>query len=195
MDYAKEVFEGIISGDEVFCGAGAQWIISNPEHMIMLNEYANKCESVTEFGVFDWNTTWAFVNSNINKLRCYDGKIRGRFDRPNGGYQDLQDTCQAKGIDFKFMMEDTRKCDFEETDMLFIDTWHTYDQVRQELQHSSKVRKYIAFHDVVLYGKVGSGDEEGLLKGIYEFLFENYLEWEIDTYCKKGNGLLVIKRC
>jgi hypothetical protein len=35
---------------------------------------------------------------------------------------------------------------------LFIDTWHQYEQLDQELnKHSNKVRKYIAFHDTHTY--------------------------------------------
>lgn len=191
MTIAKRVYDGIINNDADYCGDGAEW--SEASHFEMLNRYANLCDSVTEFGVYDWNTTWAFVNSGIKKLRCYDGKERGRFDRGTGGYGDVIRACNEKDIDFEFVKANTRECDIEKTDMLFLDTWHSYDQVSCELRLASKVRRFILFHDTVLFGVIGSGGEEGILRAINEFLNSNP-EWEIVEDNQEGNGLLAIER-
>src|SRR5262249_15621011 len=52
--------------------------------------------------------------------------------------------------------EDVLTADIEETDLLFIDTWHVYEQLRQELRrHAGKVRKYIVLHDTTTFGEHG----------------------------------------
>ena len=191
MTIAEKIYSKIINYDPEYCGEGAEW--SEQSHFEMLKRYADLCKSVTEFGVYDWNTTWSFVNSSIKKLRCYDGKERGKFSRKNGGYNDVVKACEENEIDFKFVKADTRTCDIDETDMLFIDTWHTYDQVKAELRLADKVNKFILFHDTVLYGETGSGGEEGILRAIDEFLQDNP-DWIKLEDNKTGNGLLAIKR-
>ena len=78
---------------------------------------------------------------------------------------------------------------------MFIDTWHCYDQLKRELAlHSSKVSKYIAFHDVETYGIEGEGfpsmdanhpqrnnlnDEKGIRPAIDEFLLANN-DWRVE---------------
>jgi hypothetical protein len=70
--------------------------------------------------------------------------------------QDVYDTAEAYNLDFTFIEGDVLKLEIEETDLLFLDTWHVYEQVRDELKlHANKVRKYICFHDIVSWGEVG----------------------------------------
>jgi len=190
---SKEIYLKIFNNDPEYSGEGAEW--SDKHHFTILKKYSNLCESVTEFGVYDWNTTWAFISSDIKKLRCYDGKVnRGKFHRENGGYKDVVRCCEEEEIDFEFVHADTRKCEIESTDMLFLDTWHTYDQVKSELRFANKVKKYIIFHDTVLYGKVGSGGNLGILPAIYDFLIDNYKEWQVLEDDKHSNGIMVIGR-
>ena len=191
MSLASNVYKKLLDHDSEYSGVGAEW--SATSHFEMLNKYANLCDSVTEFGVYDWNTTWAFINSDIKKLRCYDGKERGKFGRSNGGYEDVLKACGEQGIDFKFVKANTRECDIDETDLLFLDTWHSYDQVSSELRLAPKVKKFILFHDTVLFGVIGSGGEEGILRAINEFLEQNP-RWEIIENNQDGNGLLAIAR-
>ena len=77
--------------------------------------------------------------------------------------------------------------------MLFLDTWHSYKQVNQELLQAQYVNKYIAFHDTILYGKVGSGGEKGILYAIDEFLFNNR-NWHKIEENTDGNGMIIIAR-
>lgn len=189
---SSKIYQEILNGNPDYCGEGADW--SDKTHFEILKRFSNMCDSVTEFGVYDWNTTWAFIDSNIKKLRSYDGKIdRGKFYRSMGGYNDVVECCKENGIDFEFFVADTRECEIEETDLLFLDTWHTYAQVKSELRLAPQVRKFIVFHDTVLFGEVGSGGEEGIMRAIIEFLDDNK-EWMIVEDNKDGNGLMVIER-
>jgi hypothetical protein len=70
---------------------------------------------------------------------------------------------------------------------MFVDTLHTYDQVKAELERqvNSVWPKVIAFHDTVLYGDVGDGPmtpdgtpPEGINRAIEEFRADNP-QWRV----------------
>ena len=93
------------------------------------------------------------------------------------------------------MIGDTREIDIKETDMLFIDTLHTYQQVKGELRFANKVRKYIAFHDTWSHG-VGSRDivgEPGITNAINEFLVK-YPEWKKIYEVNFNHGLIILEK-
>ena len=51
-------------------------------------------------------------------------------------------------MDYKFIEGDDLVLGFEETDFMFIDTWHAYKHLTAELKVLPKyVRKWIGFHD------------------------------------------------
>jgi len=80
--------------------------------------------------------------------------------------------------------------------MIFIDTLHTYEQLKQELKlHGNKAQKYIAFHDTHTFGLRGEidNDNKGLLSAIIEFMMENP-HWKFYKYKTNNNGLTILKR-
>jgi cephalosporin hydroxylase len=110
--------------------------------------------------------------------------------------------ADKEGLDFEYIIGDDLEIDLPETDLMFIDTQHTYTQLKKELfqlHHLSK--KYIIMHDTVSFERHGlaeSGCEffetKGLKDAIEEFLESHGDEWEIHehhTYC---NGLTIMKR-
>ena len=90
--------------------------------------------------------------------------------------------------------------EIDETDLLFIDTWHCYEQLRLELRrHASKVKKYIAFHDTQTYGTrseefMGRVGSNGLLPAIIHFLIDTPNEWKFKIHRTNNNGLTVLER-
>jgi hypothetical protein len=145
------------------------------EHMPTLLRYARLCEHITEFGVRDFVSTYAFLLANPKKLISYD-IVKTKLEEKIP----IQDN-------FDYRIEDVLKVDIEETDLLFIDTLHTYNQLKQELAlHASKVRKYIIFHDTVTFG-------DALNPAINEFL-EEHKEWVIKEVFTNCNGLTVISK-
>ncbi len=65
----------------------------------------------------------------------------------------LFELAQKEGKDAKYITANVLETEIDETDLLFIDTWHCYDQLFAELtKHAPKVKKYIAFHDTQTYG-------------------------------------------
>jgi hypothetical protein len=97
-------------------------------------------------------------------------------------------------IDFKFIRADVLKTKIEETDLLFIDTWHVYRQLKEELRlHADRARKYIILHDTTTFGLRGEDGGEGLIKAVDEFLSDNR-EWSIKEVFANNNGLTVLQR-
>jgi hypothetical protein len=171
------------------------------ENLHILFDLANECEHVTEFGVRSGVSTRAFLNTNVS-LRSYDLE-------KNSVVTDLFEMANSIGKDAKYYEEDVLNVEIEETDLLFFDTWHHYEQLKQELnKHSSKVRKYLVFHDTHTYAMSGekcsnasSGNiltdtienPEGLLPAIIEFMVSNS-NWIFKVYKKNNNGLIVLEK-
>ena len=96
--------------------------------------------------------------------------------------------AKSIGKDVEYMIGNTLEITIEETDLLFLDTEHTYQQVKGELNlHHSKVRKYIAFHDTdePFVGEV--------LPAIVEFTIE-HPEWRFVYHNKDCHGFTVIAK-
>ncbi len=173
------------------------------EHLPTIYEYAKKCDHVTEMGVRWVSSSWALLRANPKKIVSYD-----IIKDPN--VQQLIDASAEYGINFHFIEQDVLKADIEDTDMLFIDTWHTYKQLFAELNlHAGKVKKYILFHDTVSYALVDEGtydclseialdmksEKQGLVAAINDFLAtEKGQQWEIERVYSNNNGLTIMRR-
>ena len=173
------------------------------EHLPTIYEYAKKCDHVTEMGVRWVSSSWALLRANPKKIVSYD-----ILKDPN--VQQLVDASAEYGINFHFIEQDVLKADIEQTDMLFIDTWHTYKQLFAELNlHAGKVRKYILFHDTVSFALVDEGtydclsdialamksEKQGLVAAINDFLLtEEGQKWEIERVYANNNGLTIMRR-
>jgi hypothetical protein len=150
-------------------------------------------ESITEMGVRDVVSTWAFLAGFPKKLKSYD-----IVDCP---VQDVETLAEMCGVDFKFYIQDVIEDGFEidETDLLFIDTLHTYEQLNKELgQHSKKVKKFIILHDTETFGYKDENETsfrknpQGLIPAIDKFLEENP-DWKIVEKIYFNNGLIVLE--
>jgi hypothetical protein len=160
------------------------------EHLPVLKQYAEKCNHITEFGVRWVVSTYAFMMGRPKKLRSYDITP---IENHNVSREDLISLAKENDVDFEFIEGDTLQINIEETDLLFIDTWHTYDQLKKELElHNNKVRKYIILHDTTTFGKVGEGHPVGLWPAVEEFLNINN-NWVIEEKLENNNGLTILK--
>ena len=173
------------------------------EHIPTLIDYASECEHITEMGVRAITSTWAFLGAAPKKLISYDienpSKCGANIDQVYG-------VAKQYSLDYEFRKEDVLKIDIEETDLLFLDTWHAYCQLKAELdRHNSKAKKYIIMHDTTSYefrdepltsenaweGEPPTGN--GLWAAVTEFLDENN-EWELHKRYTNNNGLTILKR-
>jgi hypothetical protein len=181
------------------------------EHLETLKKYTEECDIVIEMGVRSIVSTWAFLAGNPKKLISLD-----LFNPVDFGanLQEVYDAALNSGIDFSFVQKDSLVYDIEKCDLLFIDTWHDFLQLKKELtRHHSKVNKYIILHDTVSHGYVDektTGTFEyaaemrklntsetnlpvGICPAIEEFLYHNK-NWVIWEKMANNNGLTVLKR-
>lgn len=165
------------------------------EHLPRLFELGRECSHITEFGTQFGNSTAAFLLAQPETLCCYDIWRSEQVD----ALLALKLPTQTR-----FVQESTLHVSIEPTDLLFIDTWHTYHQLRQELTlHSDRVRRHIVLHDTTtyefedeinLYGlTVVEEGRQGLWPAIKEFLGE-HPEWDIAERYVHNNGLTVLRR-
>ncbi|NDB60022.1 hypothetical protein EB001_16465, partial [bacterium] len=158
------------------------------QNVHILYDLAKKCKHVTEMGVRTGVSTRALLNSNVDVV-SYDIEL-------NQIVTDLFDIAKLAGKNVKYIQANVLTIEIEETDMLFIDTLHTYSQLKQELNlHANKVKKYIAFHDTHTFGLRGEDgiDNRGLLSAVIEFLIDNP-QWRFKIYKTNNNGFTVLER-
>jgi GT2 family glycosyltransferase len=152
-----------------------------------LRSYAEQCRHITEFGVRGVFTSWAFLASRPRRMVSYDIEY-------NGNIEEAKDEARKAAISFEFVLKDVLEAVIEPTDLLFIDTKHTYVHLKAELtRHASSVGKYILIHDTESFGEKGEDGGPGELKAIEEFLAEDP-EWEVRERITISNGLVVLAR-
>lgn len=164
------------------------------EHLPTLKKYAEECDHVTELGCRGVVSTWAFLAGKPSKMVSVDIEP--------SPIEEASKLATQYGIDFTFIHQDDLKIKLEKTDLLFIDTLHTYDQLSQELTlHGNKAKKYIIMHDTEVFGhldyygnkKYGREGKVGLKPAIEEFLTKNKA-WTLEKEYTNNNGLTVLKR-
>jgi len=168
------------------------------EHLSVLKNYSEECDTIVEMGVRKMVSTWAFLMARPKKLISVDYKYPKDY-----GSDDLEIVKKISidiGVDFEFILSDSRKIDLPKCDLLFIDTLHTYSQLKQELEkHSGQVNKYIIFHDTETFKYAPDttngidGNDMGIWSAIEEFL-DNNKSWVIHEILSNNNGLTIIKK-
>jgi hypothetical protein len=160
------------------------------QHMPTLKRYAQQCNSVTELGVRTIVSTWAWLDARVPSIRCYDIN-----DPPADELRYVQDYAKENSLDFSFTRADVLNIPLEPVELLFIDTWHTYTQLTQELQlHGHVATRYMIFHDTTLFGRSG---EDGSPLGLQDAL-DNFLlmtdSWKVKETFTNNNGLTILER-
>ncbi len=144
-------------------------------HMPFLRFLSSQCKQVVEFGVREGCSTVAILIGG-SRLTSYDinkSPLTNQLSRLSNWT-----FIQRSSIDVDMVIP--------QTDLLFIDSCHTFEHVRTELYlHSHRVRKWIAFHDVVSCRGVREAKDE-FLRDYNEFT-EVYLS-------QVNHGLAVIQR-
>lgn len=109
------------------------------EHLSTLREYATRCESVVEMGVRWGSSTVALASAHPKRMTSYDLVQTPELSR-------ILETMREEPFDYRFIIGDTLAIEIDEVDLLFIDTLHTYNQLRTEMKlHANKARRYILF--------------------------------------------------
>jgi GT2 family glycosyltransferase/tetratricopeptide (TPR) repeat protein len=154
------------------------------EHCPRLHALAKECRHVTEMGTRTGVSTAALLFARPQKLVCYDRVRFPQVDRL---------AALAGETEFVFHQTDVTQTEIEQTDLLFIDTWHVYEQLREELRlHAGKVRRYIVLHDTTTFGEQGEGEgRRGLWPAIEEFLSQG--TFRLKERYENNHGLTVLE--
>ena len=178
------------------------------EHLPTLKKYAEECDHVTEMGVRWVVSTFAFAVAKPKTFISIDIiDPRSDFENWNTHWKSGQslnniiEYCAENNVNYSFVLGDTTKITIDETDLLFIDTLHNYNQMKTELElHGNKVRKYLIFHDTENFryseeSVVGPDSvlKPGIWPAIEEFI-ENNPHWKIHEIFSNCNGLTILKR-
>jgi hypothetical protein len=166
------------------------------EHLPVLKQYAEECDHVTEMGVRWITSTFAFLMGQPKTLISIDMEHPNSFGtRGKQNWDRLNQCVEASTTDFKFRQANTHMIEIEETDLLFIDTGHHYDCIREELElHGNKAKKYLVFHDTETFGVHGDiPGSIGIWPAIQEFLYANP-HWQIKEKRTNNNGLTILER-
>jgi hypothetical protein len=148
-------------------------------------------------------STYAFLVAKPKKMFSIDIQHPLNW---GASIEQVEEYAKEIGCQYKFWQTNNLEIEIEETDLLFIDTWHSYKQLKAELDlHASKVKKYIILHDTVLFGDkdelnsynefgwYNELDKKGLTPAINEFL-EEHKEWNTHKVYTNNNGLTILKR-
>lgn len=181
------------------------------EHLPTLARYASECSHITECGVRTVVSSYAFAHALKNKK---DNKLVLVDIETNQAIDNFKNECSNEKVNVLFHQQYSLECPIETTDLLFIDTWHVYGQLKRELARwNSHVQKYIIMHDTTIdewagetirvkwnpreqSEKTGIPVHEitkGLWPAIREFLRE-HPEWILRERYSNNNGLTILER-
>lgn len=181
------------------------------EHIPTLYRYGLECNHITECGVRSVVSSYAFAfalkTKNPNKLIQVDLDWHANLEV-------FRQECVAEDINVVFHKQSDLECPMEQTELLFIDTWHVYGHLKRELERwNSSVSKYIILHDTTVDEWVGESirmhmniDDQvkwsgypreeitkGLWPAVQEFL-DSHPEWTIKERYTNNNGLTVLSK-
>jgi hypothetical protein len=185
------------------------------EHLPVIFDYAQRCESIFETGVRGVVSSWALSYG----LLCNGSKNKRIFfnDIVKCDIEELKYNLDQLDVNVSYEWINNLHLNLNQTfDLTFIDTWHVYGQLKRELEKFAPItNKYIIMHDT-------TGDEEfgecirmpneipilnqsilsgipvneilkGLGPAIEEFLEKNK-NWILKEKFLNNNGLTILER-
>lgn len=181
------------------------------EHMPLLKQLAKECPTVTEIGLGLIISTWGLLQGLSENTASERSYIGIDIVIPDSDNLDLASRlAEEEGINFRFVIGNDLYLEIEPTDLLFIDSMHTYCHLIHELEtFSPKVRKYIAMHDTSEpwgdkddeeytgnyseYPPQYDRDKRGLWPAISDFL-SRHPEWSLQERHLNCHGFTILKR-
>jgi cephalosporin hydroxylase len=181
------------------------------EHLPTLRKYTLECTHVTECGVRGACSAYAFADGLRNRPETKMVQIDIEYHPRMGEFIEIS---KSEGLNVELNIVSDIKCKREQTDLLFIDTWHVYGHLKREFEYwHSYVNKYIILHDTTVdeflgesircgmdierqsaeYGIPIDEIKKGLWPAVEEFLAE-HPEWTLHERFTNNNGLTVLKR-
>lgn len=181
------------------------------EHLPTLYEYAKECESVLELGVRGCVSSFAFSLGLLHNNK--KNKFLMMNDLTECDIKQLMHYSKSTDLKIKYKWINDLELEVKNNfDLVFIDTYHIYGQLKRELKKFAPItNKYIIMHDTEVdkingeclrngwnpehMAKISNIPIEehkiGLQKAIDEFLEQNK-EWKLKICYTNNNGLTVL---
>ena len=181
------------------------------EHLPTLYKYAIESNHITECGVRFVTSSYAFAYGLIGKPNSKLIQIDPSLSQQ---VTNFKSECELENVNTVFYNQSDLECPLENTDLLFIDTWHVYAQLKRELDRwNPYVKKYIIMHDTTVdewdgesvrcgqdtlsQSKSSGFPEDEIRKGLWpaieEFLI-THPEWKLKERFTNNHGLTVLFR-
>lgn len=181
------------------------------EHIPVLHNLAKECSHVVEIGVRNMVSTWGILqglSENKSASRSYLG-IDLAYPSPYA-LALAERLANENEIEYTFWQTNDLDIAMQRTDLLFIDSLHTYCHLTYELEEfSGQVSKYIALHDTsapwsdiddsAYHGDYSEYPEwidrakHGLWQAVEDFL-ARHPEWILHTRLYNNHGFTILKR-
>lgn len=192
-----------------------EWHCKTPsdinEHIPILREMSYECSSVAEIGVRSLVSTWGILqglSENENTKKSYLGIDVEK--PPDEKLKKAKRLSREHGIEFTFWHVNDMHIQLEPTDMLFIDSLHTYCHLTYELETFSRnIGKYICLHDTSdpwgnqnditytgdysEYPAAYDRTKAGLWPAVVDFL-KKHPEWSLFKQLTSNHGFTILKR-
>ncbi len=181
------------------------------EHLPYLRQLAKECSSAVEIGVNEIVSTWGILqglSESESDCPSYTG-IDLKYPLLNKLFL-ASHLAESAGVSFQFIQGNDFELDIEPTDLLFIDSWHTYCHLTYELEKfAPKVGKYIALHDtsepwgeedepcylqnIPPYPSHIHRTKHGLWPAVVDFL-KSHPEWSLKERRLNNHGFTVLMK-
>ena len=180
------------------------------EHIPTLRQLASESASAVEIGIRGIVCTWGILqvlSESKSEKPVYLGIDIA--SPPDNALNLVKRLAEDGNVSFMFWLADDFEIDINETDLLFIDSYHTYAHLTYELEKfSPKVRKFIAMHDTSepwgeenepFYGYLPpypshiNLSKKGLWPAVEDFL-ARHPEWTLKQRYFNNHGFTVLER-
>jgi len=189
------------------------------EHVDTLRMYASQCKSIVEMGVRSGVSTWGCLQGLIETSQSMTEPepltlVGIDLDEAPDVYRNSVCIAGTAAVQVKFIQGNSLQVTPEPRDMLFIDTFHVYGQLKRELAlHAATTKKFIVLHDTTVDSEVGEAVRNGwnigrlaestgipeaeigigLWPAVLEFLDTNS-DWRLLKRFTHNNGLTILER-
>lgn len=181
------------------------------QHLPTLRNLAKECNSVTEIGVRSMVSTWSLLLGLSENRKSTNTYVAIDIERPPEDKLALaQKLARKNNLKFNFIHDNDMNINIAPTDLLFIDSMHTYAHLTYELEKfSPQALRYIALHDTsapwdVIDETCYHGDfseypewidrnKRGLWEAVVDFL-DRHPEWVLKERYTNNHGLTIMER-
>jgi hypothetical protein len=156
-------------------------------HLSTLKTFADKSPRIVELGFRGGVSTSALMAAKPKRLTIIDWD-KPPFEIDRNRLRDIIMDGMEQDTFVEFHPQDSLDAWLPESEMLFLDTFHTYEHLFLELmRHSENITNYILIHDT---------DEPmcpGMFCAVEDFLMDNH-QWSILKRITDRPGLTILER-